>query len=93
MGKGSWVSDVGDGTNRHCRVGSCLRRNDGEGCGNDERGVAWVIGVCAVGGDGSGLSTPHLTSPLEGGRDELGRREEGRGCGGAWMQGFLPAQE
>ena len=33
-------------------------------------------------------SHPHLTSPLEGGRDELG--EEGSWAGGAW---FLPAQE
>ena len=34
--------------------------------------------------------TPHLTSPLKGGRDELGK-----GCAGAWgwVRGFLPAQE
>ena len=34
-------------------------------------------------------STPHLTSPLSGGRDELG---EGGGCG-VWGGWFLPAQE
>ena len=34
-----------------------------------------------------GTPTPHLTSPLEGGRDELGKSV------GDGMAGFLPAQE
>ena len=44
--------------------------------------AVWGIGVGATGGGGSGLRTPHLASPLEGGRDELGRGEKselGRG--------------
>ena len=62
------------------------RGNGGKGCGNDGRGR---------GNDGSGdrrcwksgwrrrgTPTPHLTSPLEGGRDELGRRA-GVGVGGS----------
>ena len=54
------------------KVGSCLRRNDGGG-------AAWAIGVRRDWCGGSRRSTPHLTSPLEGGRDELGRgRELGR---------------
>ena len=84
-----------------CCVGSCLRRNDGEGRRNDERGRGdderWrrddergrgddagaggagvtgreegVIGACTTSGGGSWPPTPHLTSPLKGGRDELG---------------------
>ena len=80
------------------------RRNDGEGCGSDgwvvvvrkigardggsvvrgvgDRGVKRpVVVVC-------GVPPPHLTSPLKGGRDELGKGEVGAGVG--W---FLPAQE
>ena len=52
--------------------------------------VVWTVWVCAGGGDGRGgvamgrgtaggarslPPTPHLTSPLEGGRDELGKGE------------------
>ena len=33
---------------------------------------AWAIGACRTGGGGSVPLTPHLTSPLRGGRDELG---------------------
>ena len=56
-------------------MGSCLRRNDGWGAGmvegkwGDDRvrrdGWRWLR-----------LLTPHLASPLEGGRDELGRGDE-----------------
>ena len=70
--------------------GSCLRRNDGEGrrCdgvgrGSDGGGVG-AIGVGAWGARelvvARGRPTPHLASPLEGGRDELGKGEGG-GCG------------
>ena len=51
----------------------------------------------ATGGVGLRRSTPHLASPLEGGRDELG---EGWVLVGWWARraargerGFLPAQE
>ena len=44
----------------------------GGGVGVTERGAVWAIGACRAGGGGSGLRTPHLASPLEGGRDELG---------------------
>ena len=38
-----------------------------------------AIGACRAGGGGSQPPTPHLTSPLEGGRDEMGcRRMLGR---------------
>ena len=47
----------------------------GGGDGVGDRGVQ-------VGGGGSGRSTPHLTSPLEGGRDEFGEGV-GVGMGGA----------
>ena len=45
-----------------------------------EAGVAWVIGAGrdrgnAIGGAGSGRPTPHLTSPLEGGREQKRGRE------------------
>ena len=43
------------------------------GARGDGRGAAWAIGACRAGGGGSRCSTPHLTSPLEGGRDELGK--------------------
>ena len=50
-------------------------REGGDGSGESDGsggGAAWAIGAghdwCA----GSLRSTPHLTSPLEGGRDELG---------------------
>ena len=48
------------------RLGSCLRRNDGTGNGVGDRGAheQWRQ---------FGTPTPHLTSPLKGGRDELGR--------------------
>ena len=45
---------------------------------------------------GSWRPTPHLTSPLEGGRDELGKGVGGEGEVGKWggrWRGFLPAQE
>ena len=58
------------------RVGSCLRRNDG-------KGVAWAMRGSGVGDRGAynrwrqlGIPTPHLTSPLRGGRDELGREAD-----------------
>ena len=43
------------------------------GAGATEGGSAWAIEACRTGGGGSRRSTPHLTSPLEGGRDELGK--------------------
>ena len=90
--------------------GSCLRRNDGRGCGNDGEGRRNEGRGCGNEGDDVGnrggyerwawpaaaaceLPPPHLTSPLDGGRDELGegvgvgvggsclRRNDGRGCG------------
>ena len=54
--------------------GSCLRRNDGKGRGDEGERLARVIGACRAGGGGSLRPTPYLTSPLEGGRDELGKR-------------------
>ena len=63
-------------------------------CGRSGRGtggvwcVVWVIGRETTGGGGLWRPTPHLTSPLKGGRDELGKGEVGAGVG--W---FLPAQE
>ena len=65
---------------------SCLRRNDGGAVGMAE-GAAWVTegvgwrrrGWCGrlerdmTAGGRLLLLTPHLTSPLEGGRDELGK--------------------
>ena len=53
-------------------AGSCLRRNDGWGSAGMTEGV---IGVSerAAGGCSVPL-TPHLASPLKGGRDELGKR-------------------
>ena len=59
--------------------GSCLRRNGGWGVVGDRGAARLVLGFW--------LLTPHLASPLEGGRDEFW----GRG----WMWGgwFLPAQE
>ena len=62
-------------------LGSCLRRNDGggagmtgQGSGNGGTGEREGRSGCwrAVGG-GSVPPTPHLTSPLKGGRDELGK--------------------
>ena len=67
------------------RLGSCLRRNDGKGRGMAEKEAAWVV----VGEGGSAMvrrsrpRTPHLTSPLEGGRDELGKERV--------MCGWVPA--
>ena len=46
------------------------------GSGVDDRGRS-------TGGVGLRASTPHLTSPLRGGRDELGRR---CGCGGGTIR-------
>ena len=58
-----------------------------------EDGAVWAIGVLAAGGVCSLPLTPHLTSPLVGGRDELGkgwvlgwvgsclRRNDGGGAG------------
>ena len=57
-------------------VGSCLRRNDGKGRGYGE-GAAWMDRGQTTDGAGSQLPTPHLTSPLKGGRDELGERGVG----------------
>ena len=50
-----------------------------------------AIGVLKAVGGGSVPPTPHLTSPLEGGRDELGKGEVGQW--GGRRGGFLPAQE
>ena len=46
------------------------------------------MGVGALGGGRSVLPTPHLTYPLEGGRDELGKRA-GVGSVGCprWVRG------
>ena len=68
------------------------RRNDGEGAQEWRRregddggaGVGEVRGVGDWGVElvrGSWRPTPHLTSPLKGGRDELGRRGVG-----AWVE-------
>ena len=56
------------------------------GAGMTVGGADMAEGARATSGGGSRPLTPHLTSPLEGGRDELG--EEVRG-----VRGFLPAQE
>ena len=71
------------------RLASCLRRNDGggarmteRGAEMTERGVVRAIGAQRDWCAGSRRSTPHLTSPLEGGRDELGKW--GRVLGG-WL--------
>ena len=62
-----------------------------------EGGAVWAVGVLVAGGVRSLPLTPHLTSPLEGGRDEIG---EGVGVGAGLARcsrrlprGFLPAQE
>ncbi len=75
------------GAGKECwgAVGSCLRRNDGRGRG-DDGGVdaLWRGGGGGLaGGGGSRPRTPHLTSPLEGGRDELGKGGM-REAGGWW---------
>ena len=63
VGVGQVVGGVAGVTERG--AGSCLRGCDGEGRGGDRgSGEIWWAG--------SWPSTPHLTSPLEGGRDELG---------------------
>ena len=49
-------------------------------------GGGLVIGVLEIVGGRTGRLTPHLTSPLEGGRDELGRRR-GQGVGGCGCGG------
>ena len=74
-------------------AGSCLRRNDGrEGRGVTEGAVAWTIEVWTVMVDARGLPPPHLTSPLEGGRDEFGKRGaevDGR----AWVPAYAGMTE
>ena len=50
-------------TDAGARLDSCLRRNDGMGL------WGWKVS----GGGRSLPPTPHLTSPLKGGRDELGK--------------------
>ena len=78
------------------RVGSCLRRNDGGGAGMAESVGAAERRHGRSGGArlarrrdrcaGSWRPTPHLTSPLEGGRDELGKGARGW----VWVErGFL----
>ena len=49
------------------------------GRGYDGEEAARAIGAGATGGGGSAPLTPHLTSPLEGGRDELGEGVGGMG--------------
>ena len=91
MGKG-WVL-------RHGR--SCLRRNDGKGRGSD----GMRAGVVAEGVLMDGLAPcPLATSPLEGGRDELGkrwvlrragsclRRNDGKGRGSDGMRAGVVAE-
>ncbi len=70
--------------------GSCLRRNDGGGRGKSDGRGAGMVELVRRGRSGArdrwrmlGTPTPHLTSPLEGGRDELGERvgvEVGGSC-------------
>ena len=52
--------------------------------------VGCVLAAWRGVGAGSLPPTPHLTSPLVGGRDELGRGREREMCE---ADGFLPAQE
>ena len=59
--------------------------NDEMRCGNDGEGVARTIGGGSAGGCGLRTPTPHLTSPLEGGRDELGEAV-GVGVGGSCLR-------
>ena len=66
------------------RVGSCLRRNDEKGRRNDGGAGRGAIETGTTGGVCAGLPPP-LTSPLEGGRDELGKRWAGGG--GCWLGG------
>ena len=49
--------------------------------------LAGVAGACSV------PRTPHLASPLEGGRDEMGRGEVRGARGEVLGARFLPAQE
>ena len=70
-------------------------------------GVVWRSGCGVTGVARSRRSTPHLTSPLEGGRDELGKGWWVPACAGMTEWGarsclrrndgmgapFLPAQE
>ena len=60
---GGWVPACAGMTER----GVCDRE-----CGR-AGGEEWAIGVRCDWCAGSWLRTPHLTSPLEGGRDELGK--------------------
>ena len=50
--------------------------------------VAWVIGARSCFCVCSGPPTPHLTSPLKGGRDELGMGRRGLvlGCAGSCLR-------
>ena len=62
----------GSGWRGGCGVGDGVRRGRlGRGAGG--WGAAWAVGVRGDGCAGSWRLTPHLTSPLEEGRDELGK--------------------
>ena len=63
------------------RLGSCLRRNDGKGRGMTEEEAAWVVWGGSAIVRRSRPRTPHLASPLEGGRDELGKERCWTGVG------------
>ena len=93
LGKGGWVLVRRDARAAY-RVGSCLRRNDGRGAGMTEEDAGMRRGRCGRAGRGAieagttgGVRslprTPHLTSPLEGGRDELGKEEVSWAAGAA----------
>ena len=67
-----------------------LRRQEWAGgeaqCGGG--GAAGTIGAWTIAGARSGRRTPHLASPLEGGRDVLGKEGERDWVGGwGWCAG------
>ena len=69
-------------------VGGAAWRMGSAGVADGGRGVG--VGARTGGGVGSVRPTPHLASPLEGGRDELGKGSGG--ClGGRWEVVWVPA--
>ena len=66
-------------TEREARDGEREARVRRRGVGDRRRGA---IGDGTIAGARSVPPTPHLTSPLKGGRDELGK-----GGGGCWVSG------